>query len=303
MEFTGIFINSRGEIRAGWRILLFILTAVICGYTALWLYAGAAGHLSHGGPDGGAQQLFEYLLLNGAVLFAAYCMLRFVDRKPFSMLGFPRHGRIWIEAGQGLLQGFVMVSTVFLAEWGAGWVHVSWAERSTLEFLRLSGFYVALFAFAGAFEEIATRGYPFQALIQGTGKPAAVCITSLLFGLGHLSNPHASVFSVVNTMLAGLLLSLAYLKTRALWFPISLHAAWNLTLGFVYGFPVSGVPLPETVLRLSGRGPVWLTGGDYGPEGGAVAALVIALATAYLWRSGRIRPSEKATALWYTPRE
>jgi membrane protease YdiL (CAAX protease family) len=302
MEISKAFINNRSEIRAGWRILLYAAMAVICGFIVFWLYSTAAGHFARGAMrEKGGNDIPEYLLLSAAFLFPAFCMLRFVDRRPFSALGFPIHGRVWVEISQGLFQGFTMVSIVFLIEWGAGWMSVTQPVWSPWKLIRFSGHYIVLFTFAGTFEEIVARGYAFQALIQGTGRAGAVCLSSLLFGLGHAANPHASVLGVINTMLAGVWLSVAYLKTRSLWLPASLHMAWNLAMGFVYGFPLSGVPLPGTVLRLAEHGPIWLTGGDYGPEAGAVATPVLVWATVYLWRSKRVRPAEQAIALWHTP--
>ncbi len=293
MEISKAFINRRHEVRAGWRILLYSAIAAIFALSVMGFYS-AVRH-----PTPGADQVTEYILLGAALVLAAFCMLRFVDRRPFPVLGFPLHTRVWVEICQGLLQGGIMVSILFLIEWGTGLASVGRATRGTWDSLRFLGYYLVLFTAAAAFEEVAARGYVFQALIQGIGKPAAVCATSLLFGLGHAANPHVGALAVVNTVFAGVWLSVAYLKTRALWLPISLHMAWNLMLGYVYGFPVSGVLLPEAAWRTSSRGPVWLTGGDYGPEAGAVATGILLLPTVYLWCSGRIRPWEHAVALWH----
>jgi len=302
MESSAVFINSRRKLRAGWRILLYIALNVVFGLAVTSLYSAAVAHV----PSGAAARMSgdpvpEYVLLAGTALFTAFLILRFVDRCPFRALGFALHGRVWVEIGQGVFLGFVMVSVVFFVEWGAGWTTVSWSVSSGFETLRLLTYYIVLFALAGAFEELATRGYAFQALIQGTGKTMAVCITSIVFGLGHTGNPHAGILGVINTMLAGVWLSLAYLKTRSLWLPTGLHTSWNLSLGFVYGFPVSGMPYTQSMVRLDDHGPVLLTGGAYGPEAGAVMTLVVVLGTLFLWFSGNFRPSERAIALWHTP--
>jgi membrane protease YdiL (CAAX protease family) len=301
METSHIFVNRRSGLRAGWRILLYIALTVVCSFAVLSLYSTVVTRIAGAAAVSSAGPIPQYVLLSATALIAAFLMLRFLDRRPSAALGFAFHGRVWLEVGQGIFQGFVMVSSLFLVEWGAGWVGASRAGLSAPAGLRFFVYYVVLFALAGTFEEIATRGYAFQALVQGTGKTPAVCISSLIFGLGHAANPHASAFGILNTMLAGVWLSVAYLKTRSLWMPTSLHLTWNLTLGFVYGFPISGVPLPQSVVRLSEHGPAWLTGGDYGPEAGAVTSLVLILATVYLWRSDRVRPAQAAIALWHTP--
>lgn len=298
MEVSYLFINKQRELRAGWRLLLYLALTGILVFAVVATYNAAATRLF--GRSSG-REILGLALLCAAALFTAFLMLRFVDKRPFAAIGFALHRRVWIEIGQGFFQGFALVSLVFLVEWGGGWVGVSQPALRVLEVFRSLGYYIVLFALAGAFEEIAARGYAFQALVQGTGKTVAVCISSLIFGLGHAGNAHANAFSIINTIFAGMWLSVAYLKTRSLWLPTSLHMTWNLALGFVYGFPVSGAPLPQSIVRLSERGPVWLTGGNYGPEAGAVTTLVLILATVYIWRSDNVRPSESATALWHTP--
>jgi hypothetical protein len=294
-----VFVSRRGELRSGWRILIYAGLSAVCGFAALSFYSVARDLLRASRPESGGGIVVQYVLLSASVLFAAFLMLRFVDRCPFAALGFAFHGRVWVELGQGVLHGFLMVSIIFLIEWGFGWVSVSRQVQGAWALAGPAGYYVVLLTFAALFEEAAARGYAFQALIQGTGKPVAVGVTSLLFGLGHCANPHATALGVVNTGLAGVWLSAAYLKTRSLWFPISLHTAWNLSLGFVYGFPLSGVPLSQTVVRSSSRGPVWLTGGDYGPEAGGVASAVLLAATFCIWLSAHVRASPRAAALWH----
>ncbi len=293
---TKIFVNQRHEPRAGWRIVMYLGIMVSCGFCLLSLYSSVAEY--SGGLARSENAILVNILLIVAGLGSAFAMLRFVDKRPFSALGFGLHSRVWIEVGQGILQSFILVSLIFLAEYGLDCIQLSRSGWNAAEALRSAGYYLALLASAGAFEEIVARGYILQALIQGTGGAAAVTITSLGFGLAHAGNPHASMLGVANTILAGVWLSVAYLKTRSLWLPASLHIAWNMTLGYVYGFPLSGMPLAGAMVKLREHGPVWLTGGEYGPEAGLVVTLAFVAATVYLWRSKHVRPSDNAVALW-----
>ncbi len=99
---------------------------------------------------------------------------------------------------------------------------------------------------AAAFEELIFRGYPMQVLMKGMGPWPAMLIMSSLFGLLHAKNPNSSVLGVFNTIVAGMMLSLAYFKTRSLWFPYGLHLAWNVGTGMVVGFPLSGTGFAST---------------------------------------------------------
>jgi hypothetical protein len=150
-------------------------------------------------------------------------------------------------------------------------------------------------------EEAIFRGYPFQRLVESITPVGAIVVTSALFGLLHLGNPHHTWISTVNTMLVGIPFAIAYLRTRSLWMPIGIHFIWNFLMGFIMGLPVSGLALPASVLQARVHGAAWLTGAEYGPEAGGLATCVIAAATLYLLLSKRIYPSEEMKALVFAP--
>jgi uncharacterized protein len=133
----------------------------------------------------------------------------------------------------------------------------------------------AILAIAALGEEVAFRGYPFQRLIDAIGPGAATFLISILFGLIHLNNPGSTGASTLVTILAGWLLALAYLRTRALWVGWGFHVAWNVTMGILFGLPISGITNFSPVIATNTIGPTWITGGNYGPEGSAVCALVL----------------------------
>jgi membrane protease YdiL (CAAX protease family) len=124
-------------------------------------------------------------------------------------------------------------------------------------------------------EEIAFRGYAFQRLIDAIGPTLATLGMSILFAVMHLLNTNATAASTLVTILAGWLFSIAYLRTRALWLPWGLHFAWNASMGILFGLPVSGLIVFNPVITTNAVGPVWLTGGGYGPEGSAIAVFVL----------------------------
>ena len=80
-------------------------------------------------------------------------------------------------------------------------------------------------------EELMFRGYPFQRLVEAIGAGGAIVVFSVLFGVVHLMNPGANPWGLLNTVVIGVVLSVAYLRTRALWLPWGIHFAWNATLG------------------------------------------------------------------------
>jgi membrane protease YdiL (CAAX protease family) len=190
------------------------------------------------------------------------------------------------------------VSLIFLLEYSTGWTRAEWSVLQVFPTFGFGLYYALFFGLAAAFEEALVHGYAFQVLVQGSGKRIAVLLSSFLFGAAHLYNPNAGFLAFANTVLAGVWLSSAYLKTRSLWLPTSLHMTWNMSLGFIYGFPVSGITFPHSLLRITSDGGTWITGGGYGPEGGILTACVLIPATICLLRSDRVRPSSEAQALW-----
>jgi hypothetical protein len=116
-------------------------------------------------------------------------------------------------------------------------------------------------------------------------------VLSFLFGLAHLRNPHSSKLAMVNTVLVGVLLAIAYLRSQTLWFPWGIHWGWNATLGLVFGLPVSGLDF-STVVQGTAQGPEKLTGGAYGLEASALGTVVILLG---LWPVWRFAPRPEAT--------
>src|SRR5271157_2052070 len=133
-------------------------------------------------------------------------------------------------------------------------------------------------------EELMFRGYPFQRLEEGIGAIGAIAVFSVLFGAVHLSNPGASVWGLINTVLIGILLAIAYLRTRALWLPWGIHFGWNATLGFLCGLPVSGLRMFNVVVRTSVAGPKWMTGGNYGVEASATGTIAVLIGLVIVWK-------------------
>ncbi len=149
-----------------------------------------------------------------------------------------------------------------------------------------SGTRSALFLLApGALaEELTVRGYLLTTLVEGVGKRSAIAITSVIFALLHLLNPDPTFLSAALVALAGVFLAVIRLSTGSLWAATVAHLAWNLVQAVVLHAPVSGLPLATPGYRLVDHGPVWLTGGPWGPEGGLAAAAGMLVATFLLVR-------------------
>jgi membrane protease YdiL (CAAX protease family) len=131
------------------------------------------------------------------------------------------------------------------------------------------------FLLAALTEELMFRGYPLRRLAHALGPAPATGLAAVGFGLAHLSNPNATVFSTVNVALAGVWLSCAFFSPGAMPLAWGAHFAWNATLALGFAAPVSGYAFPVPALEYRPGTHGWIDGGAFGPEGGIVTTLVM----------------------------
>lgn len=134
---------------------------------------------------------------------------------------------------------------------------------------------LAGFSIQGPTEELVFRGWLLPVFGARTNPAWGVLISSTLFGLVHSLNPGVSVLAIANIVLVGVFLALYALHERSIWGVCGWHAVWNWSQGSVFGFEVSGTPVPHALLDSRGTGPDWLSGGEFGPEAGIVTTLVL----------------------------
>jgi len=132
---------------------------------------------------------------------------------------------------------------------------------------------LAVFAPATLHEELAFRGYLFQKM-RRWNRWAAIFATSVVFAALHGGNRGISLMAILNLILAGILLALAYERFERLWFPIGIHFLWNILSGPILGYGVSGYVAQSTVFRTIGSGSVLITGGAFGIEASVWMGLV-----------------------------
>jgi membrane protease YdiL (CAAX protease family) len=134
-----------------------------------------------------------------------------------------------------------------------------------------------LLLFGAVGEEMLFRGYGFQVLVRGMGPFATVLPVAVLFGLAHSQNLNFGPLALFNTILWGVVLGYAYLRSADLWLPIGLHFGWNWALPML-GANLSGFTMDVTGYamhwELAGRVGGLLSGGAYGPEGGLLTTAV-----------------------------
>ncbi len=222
-----------------------------------------------------SQQLLAALFLL-FLLAVGFSLLNTIARQYSSLrdiLGLPQRPTDRTEWLQGAAIGWGMVVLAVLPLALSGSLYVTlWTAPRAFWLLLINLAAVAVGTLA---EEVAFRGYPFRRLIEAIGPVGATLTMSLLFAVAHALNTDSSWASIFLTMFAGILLSIAWLRTHGLWLPWGIHFAWNASLGLLFGLPVRGDIGSATVVLSTAHGPRWLTGGDYGPEAALFTGLIL----------------------------
>jgi hypothetical protein len=318
MNLSEIFLNPQtGLLRSGWRVTVFLalcfLPYILYGLI-LTLFRNGSGEASttEAGVGVNAGTFFTYVLLNGWMLAVSWFCLRLMENRRLGALGFSFERGWWREIWLGCAMAALMIVLVVLMQMIGGGTRVTfnamfWKTVDGMRVMDWQGWMIvgrrviaalALFMLTGLFEELLFRGFAFQTLLRDVPAWVPILLLSALFGLVHTGNPDATFFSTINTILAGVWLSVAYLKTCRLWFPTALHFVWNWVMGAIFGLPVSGLKIiPSPILFSTSEAPHWLTGGSYGPEGGVAATVVLVIATVIVWQATwlhRLQPQSAA---------
>jgi CAAX protease family protein len=293
--------DAERRLRAAWRVTGFVLLLV--WFDVAGIAAGLRLHPGELARGSGAVLGFSLALLV-IVTLVAIIAVRLIDRRPVKQLGIVPGPGFWGDLAFGFGLGALLNTVVFGVGIFAGWVRVVDVARNRtagepfpVAFVQMT----AAFLCVGFYEELLNRGYLLRTLAQGFVGPRikptqalvlAVLLSSALFGLGHVGNPHATLLSSLNIAVAGVVLSLPYVLTGRLATSIGLHWAWNLFEGVVYGFPASGIVTPAVALVIKQSGPPLWTGGEFGPEAGLLDLLVTLMGGALIvWREHRLQGS------------
>ena len=255
----------------GWLLLAYFL-------------AEKAGHgFSRGIAFPLIRNIFDIFLL---IIGYGYMELAWENtRQPLRAIGLGMRAGWGREFAMGAALGWAMVAVVILLVALGGHLYIQlWTAPAAWGRLVLQLFVVATVALA---EEIAFRGYAFQKLVAAVGPFAATLLAGIFFGLVRVQAPAATSAAVWVSGMAAILLSVAYLRTHALWLCWGLHFAWLAAIGILFGQPLAGSRTASSVIQTYADGPTWLTGAEYGPEGSVITLVLLWIGLYFLFRITR----------------
>lgn len=264
------FINPEtGLLRAGWRILTFLVIFVVITAVLMFTVRTILGGLRGGGN-------LQFTLLTITATAAVFVARKYLDKKTLMSLGLRWDKFAILDILSGILNSALVMAGVYFVMWSTNLIEFhgfTWWENefspgasfqlSVIPVVILVVYKLSLVAW---WEELVFRGYVLQNSIDGIGLKWSVALTSWVFGLGHYFNPEATLLSSLLIALTALQLVYAYLKTGQLWLPMGLHLGWNFFQASIFGFAASGQVSPSLISQ-SPTGPEWLSGGQFGAEG------------------------------------
>jgi membrane protease YdiL (CAAX protease family) len=270
--------SETGAFRALWRLLFFslassaglIVSDAILGppIAALFRLAGI-----------GDVSISTWMGLFGVLAGTAVC-LHWIDKRSWRTVWLEREAARPSLLAFGFAIGALAIGLPIVVLIASHWL--SEAAGSAGSWIGAAA-RVSLFLLPAALlEELTTRGYVLSVLVDWWGWKWAVAATSVVFGLLHLQNPGATAGSIALVTLAGFFLAAVLYATRSLYAAWMAHFAWNWTMAVVFHVAVSGLPFETPGYRFVGAGPAWATGGEWGPEGGALAGVGMLVGLAFL---------------------
>jgi uncharacterized protein len=216
------------------------------------------------------QSMLLFLLVLG---YAAFGILLDRQKHAVSEQGWPRRPGWPGEAGVGLAVGWAAAVVCVLPLTVAGGIAIVLALQPSAWGWLLTD--AVFFAVAAMAEEVAFRGYGFQRFVQAVGPIGASLGFAIFYAIVQALQPGSNHASIAVSIVFGLLLSIAYLRTRALWLSWGLNFGWKASRALIFGLTLSGVSSHSSVVEGNPMGPFWITGGGYGLDGSWVTFFVL----------------------------
>jgi uncharacterized protein len=268
--FRGVFHNAR-ELRAGWRLLIFlailiILMTVTNVVMRRWLY----------GPSETVFFLAREMIRFFILVLASWIMGR-MEHRTIAEYGLPGRRMFRTQFWQGAVLGFAAITGLLVAMRTAGVFHFAGIALRGGEVWKWGTIWLLIFVLGALREEFRARGYALFTLSTGLGFWPAAIISAVYFGYTHYGNQGENWLGLFNAGAFGLLMCLLLRRTGNLWMPIGLHTAFNWGETYFYGVADSGQVRSGHLLNSVSAGPAWISGGTVGPEGSVLCTMMIVL--------------------------
>jgi membrane protease YdiL (CAAX protease family) len=283
-----VFVGREG-LRAGWSVLIFVLLLRI------GLFAVQKTHLISQPTNAAADISLSFGFVNEvlsafAVLVATWIMAKIERRGRSYGFGGEHKGKLFLA---GLSSGLFLITLLVFTLWKSGVLVIGPRLIFGVDVLRYGLLWFLAFCLVGLFEESLTRGFLLYTLTRGLaalyrslfktahstalGFWSAAVVMSVIFYLGHTSNPGESPVGLLAVFVGGMFFCYGVWRTGSIWWGIGMHAAWDWGQSFLFGVADSGIMVQHRLLAAHPEGKPLLSGGTTGPEGSILVVLVLAV--------------------------
>jgi membrane protease YdiL (CAAX protease family) len=276
-SLRAVMIGPKG-LRAGWRLLIFLLMLVAMGAVARAIIIRFLVPLGVVEPE---KFTPSHVAVPDAffvcILAAAASVMSKMEGREIGQYGLPLKQGAMKQLWLGLWIGFLASSATVLIIYVLHGLQIASPAIHGTTILMSAAAWGGAFLLSAIAEEFLYRGYTQFTLATGIGFwPAAVAL-SALFGFGHLSNKGENILGALSVVSFGLLLCLFLQRTGTLWCAVGFHLGYDWSQTFFYGVPNSGFTPSHNLFNVTLNGPRWLTGGTVGPEASVICPLVLAV--------------------------
>ena len=270
-------------IKQGWvrAILLFVVYLLISVLVSVIIGLYANERIEKAKVAGNEPVYLWLSVASVLSIIVVYIFRRYIDRKSFASIGL-RFAQFFPGGIIGFLGGVFLVCSGGMVIYLMG--GLQWTDVLLSNDIFLSVGLMLLFAFS---EELVFRGYILRNLMKSFNEWLSLATSAFLFALVHLMNPGIPVVGIINIVLGGLVLGLAFMYSLNLWMPVLFHFSWNFFQGPVLGFPVSGLSF-KTILSSNLFGSDLISGGSFGFEGSVICTAFLLAAFLALFFSKRL---------------
>lgn len=272
----------------GMQFTLFV-TAMAWAAAANMIAERAAAGLSVRFHLGIVESLLEnmFLVFLAVIGFRALDWIATRSRYVGQALPLPLRAGWRVEWAVGVAIGWGLCLTAVLPVLVSGHLHAQFAWNSNSAFgmaISVASLLVGTLAL-----EVVFHGYAFRRLIDSVGSGWASVLISVLFAVLAVgaNPPRNALLAIVDCTLFGLLLAIAWLRTRALWVGWGLHFGYRTVMAVVLGLPIAGRAEFVSASDMYTSGPRWLTGGAFGLDAAFLTLLVMLGGIAVLYRATR----------------
>lgn len=264
------------------RVTIRFWLVLLGGIVITSLLSGIIGSIAPVTEENATLSLIVSLFLTAVVIILTLLFCRKIENRPLRTTGMKAKGFL-PQYLCGAAAGFVMFGGAVLMAWACG--ALTFSGRT--EHFSAGTMAVLLFAWLvqGFSEEISFRGWLMISVGTHRGVTEAVTTSGLYFAIAHIGNQGISIPAMINLGLFGMFAGLYVLRTGSIWGAAAMHGVWNFVQGNLFGIKVSGMDMPDSVLRFSSEGgSKWLNGGAFGMEGGLCVTAVLVIGILLLWK-------------------